>query len=299
MFEKIVIVDSTGLRPWAIQGLRKFARQVDVYGDIPENNKVLVKRIPDAEGVLVSYNTRIDREVIEACPSIRYIGMCCTLYSEQSANVDVVAAREHGIMVTGICDYGDEGVVEYMISELVRLLHGFGKQRWRDEAYELTGLKVGIIGLGRTGSMIAKGLKFLGAEVYYNNRRRKQEAEREGIMYMPLNELLRQVDILGTCLPRNTFVLGRDEFAALGEGKIFFNTSVGPTFDGEALVEWLAGTGNFYVCDQVGMGNLKNSLLPLENVLFTDRVSGHSAQCMERLSRKVLENCCRYMEIDE
>lgn len=73
-----------------------------------------------------------------------------------------------------------------------------------------------------------------------------------------------------------------DEFAALGEGKIFFNTSVGPTFDGEALVEWLAGTGNFYVCDQVGMGNLKNSLLPLENVLFTDRVSGHSAQCMER-----------------
>lgn len=50
-----------------------------------ENNKVLVKRIADAEGVLVSYNTRIDREVIEACPSIRYIGMCCTLYSEQSA----------------------------------------------------------------------------------------------------------------------------------------------------------------------------------------------------------------------
>ena len=299
MFEKIVIVDSTGLRPWAVQRLRELVRQVEEYKNIPENNKILIERIGDAEGVLVSYNTRIDREVIEACPAIRYIGMCCTLYSEQSANVDIAAARERGIVVTGIRDYGDEGVVEYVISELVRLLHGFGRQRWREEAYELTGLKVGIVGLGRTGNMIAKGLKFLGAEVYYHNRHRKQEAEQEGMVYLPLDQLLQQVDILGTCLPRNTFVLGKDEFAALGEGKIFFNTSVGPTFDEEALVEWLKGTGNFYMCDQVGMGDLKSYLLSLDNVLLTYRVSGHSAQCMERLSRKVLENFCRYMEIDE
>ena len=45
MFEKIVIVDAIGWRPRAIQGLRKFARQVDAYGNIPENREVLVKRI--------------------------------------------------------------------------------------------------------------------------------------------------------------------------------------------------------------------------------------------------------------
>ena len=73
MFEKIVIVDPTGLRPWAIERLGKFACQVEVYKSIPENNEALIKRIGNAEGVLVSYNTRIDRDVIEACPSVRYI----------------------------------------------------------------------------------------------------------------------------------------------------------------------------------------------------------------------------------
>lgn len=58
------------------------------------------------------------------CPNLRYIGMCCSLYEEKSANVDIAAAREKGIVVTGVKDYGDEGVVEYVISELVRYLHG-------------------------------------------------------------------------------------------------------------------------------------------------------------------------------
>ena len=95
------------------------------------------------------------------------------LYSESSANVDIAAARERGITVLGIRDYGDEGVVEYVISELVRLLHGFGGKQWKHKAYELGGQKVGIVGLGRTGRMIADALRFLGAEVYYFSRTRK------------------------------------------------------------------------------------------------------------------------------
>lgn len=63
-------------------------------------------------------------------------------------------------MVLGVKDYGDEGVVEYVVSELVRLLHGFGNVRWLEESTELTGRKVGIIGLGKTGGMIAEAMRF-------------------------------------------------------------------------------------------------------------------------------------------
>ena len=130
MFEKIVVVDSTGLNTWGVERLKELEKEVVFYTGIPETDEEIVNRIGDADCVLVSYNTQIRRNVIEACPNIKYIGMCCTLYSESSANVDIATARERGITVLGIRDYGDEGVVEYVISELVRLLHGFGGKQW-------------------------------------------------------------------------------------------------------------------------------------------------------------------------
>lgn len=291
MFKKIVAVDDTGLQPWAVEKLRSLAEEVILYPDVPADDAESIRRIGDADGVLVSYRTPIRRAVLEACPGIRYIGMCCTLYSEASANVDIAVARERGIEVRGIRDYGDEGVVEYVISELVRLLHGFGGKQWKREVYELTGQKVGIIGLGRTGRMIADALRFLGAEVFYYSRTRKPDAEAEGIAYRTMDELLPAVDILCTCLPRNTIVLGAAEFARFGNRKILVNTSVGPTFRLPDLLRWLSShKRNFYLCDGVGIGNYADTLTQFDNVLYTPQVAGHSVQCMKRLSEKVLAN---------
>ena len=54
------------------------------------------------------------------------------MYSPESANVDIRYAEANGITVTGIRDYGDEGVVEYVVSEVVRLFHGFGVEAWEE-----------------------------------------------------------------------------------------------------------------------------------------------------------------------
>ena len=61
----------------------------------------------------------------------------------------------------GIRDYGDRGVVEYVLHELTGLLHGFGMPMLHDEPVEIYGLKVGIVGLGVSGRMIADALAFL------------------------------------------------------------------------------------------------------------------------------------------
>lgn len=290
-FEKIVVVDPAGLNAWACKRLMDLGQKVVFYEDIPQTEEEIIARIGDADCVLVSYNTQIRRKVIETCPNIQYIGMCCTLYSEASANVDIAAARERGITVLGIRDYGDEGVVEYVISELVRLLHGFGEKQWKSGVYELGGQKVGIIGLGRTGRMVADALRFLGAEVSYYSRTRKSEAEDTGVTYRSLHDLLREVDIVCTCLPRNTILLGAEEFRIFGNQKILINTSVGLTFGIGDLLGWLReDTHNFYLCDGVGIGSYADRLTQYDNVLYTPKVSGHSVQCMERLSRKVLDN---------
>ena len=130
MFSKLVAIEPVSLIPSAEKALQNHAKEVILYPDIPQDDDEIVRRIGDADAVLVSYTSNIGRNVMERCPGIRYIGMCCSLYSPESANVDIRYAEERGITVKGIRDYGDEGVVEYVVSELVRCLRGFGQPAW-------------------------------------------------------------------------------------------------------------------------------------------------------------------------
>jgi lactate dehydrogenase-like 2-hydroxyacid dehydrogenase len=79
--------------------------------------------------VLVSWNTQIRAGVLRASPRLAYVGMCCSLYDERSANVDIEAARDLGITVRGVRDYGDEGVVEFIFAELIGLFKGIGQHQ--------------------------------------------------------------------------------------------------------------------------------------------------------------------------
>ena len=144
-FRKLVAIEPVGLEPDARRALRSYAEEVVEYDGIPADDEEIVSRIGDADAVLLSWTSSINARVIDRCPGIRYIGMCCSLYSPESANVDIAAAEKKGISVTGIRDYGDEGVVEYVIAELVACLHGFGGQKpWFGRPSEITGLKAGI-----------------------------------------------------------------------------------------------------------------------------------------------------------
>ena len=151
-FNKIVCVDKTKLRDWALEELQKYSEEkIENYIDYPESEEEVLQRIGDAEVVFVSWHTPIDESIIKKCPSLKYIGMCCRLYDDESDNVAVQFARANGIVVKGIRDYGDPGVVEFIISEMVRLFHGLGEHQWKDMPVELTDKKFGIIGLGTTG----------------------------------------------------------------------------------------------------------------------------------------------------
>jgi hypothetical protein len=110
-FKKIVAVDETLLNEAALEQLKTIGEEVVVYHDFPTEEEEVIRRIGNADCLLVSFRTPIRRSVLDACPNIRYIGMCCTLYNPESSNVDVIEARKRGITVLGVKDYGDEGIV--------------------------------------------------------------------------------------------------------------------------------------------------------------------------------------------
>ena len=205
-FKKLVAIEPVSLIPSAEKKLYELAETVVMYDDIPADDREIAERVSDADAVLLSYTSRLEKAALELCPEVKYIGMCCSLYSPESANVDIRYAESRGITVTGIRDYGDEGVVEYVVSELVRL-HGFGQEAWDGMPREITGLKVGVVGLGKSGGMIADAMKFFGAEISYFARSEKEWASAKGYRFLPLKELLKESEVVFCCLNKNTVLL--------------------------------------------------------------------------------------------
>lgn len=295
MFQKLVAIEPVSLVPFAEKALRLFAKEVIVYPDIPYDDQEIANRIGNADAVLLSYTSQLRRKALEQCSNIKYIGMCCSLYSPESANVDIPYANSRGITVTGIRDYGDEGVVEYVISELVRCLHGFAQKPWSGMAREITGLKAGIVGLGKSGGMIADALHFFGAEISYYARGEKEAAKAKGYRFLPLNDLLNESEVICCCLNRNTVLLHENQFELMGNNKILFNTGLSPAWDEKPFIHWLDGD-NLCFCDTLGaLGG--EHLLNHPNVRCMQVSTGRTLQAFDRLSEKVLKNLSDYTGI--
>ncbi|TLP81328.1 NAD(P)-dependent oxidoreductase [Maribacter sp. ACAM166] len=302
MFKKLVGIEPLELISSANKKLESFTETLILHQDQPSGVAEIVKRIGDADGVLLSHRSSLGREVLEQCPTIKYIGMCCSLYAPESANVDILYANSKGITVKGVRDYGDEGVVEYVISELVRCLHGIGKrsdgtprQSWSGIPREITGLKAGIVGLGKSGGMVADALRFFGAEISYFARSEKEDAKAKGYRFLPLKQLLSENEVVITCLNKNTVLLHDAEFKHLGNRKILFNTGLSPSWDTEPFEKWLNGDNVLY-CDTLGaLGDER--FLKNPNVTCLQVSTGRTQQAFRRLSEKVLANLTAYTKM--
>lgn len=299
-FKRIVLIEETGMRKWGLEDLQEYAEEpLVIYREPPTTAEEAIQRIGNAEAVFVSWVTPLDETVLSACPNLRYIGMCCSLFDDASANVAVNYARSRGIVVTGIFHYGDLGVSEFITAELVRLLKGMGEWQWQSEPVELKGRKVGIIGLGTTGRMLADRLSAFGTQVFYYNRSRRPDAEAEGILYLPLDKLLASVEVISFHLPRGTKLLDERRFQIFGNGKILINTSLGPMFDLPAFERWIQQPTNFAIMDGEGMGLHRTTFEALPRVITNPMTSGWTRETRDRLSQKVLDNLYHFVVAQE
>ena len=105
--------------------------------------------------------------------------------------------------------------------------------------------------------------------------------------------LLKESDVICSCLSKNVTLLYEEEFEALGENTILFNTALSPCFEQRAIENWLDWDNTWYFCDTL-MGLGDESLLGRKNVRCQKRSSGMTKQAVLRLNQKVLENLEKY-----
>ena len=296
-FNKITIIDDCGLTSPILEKLATSSKEpITIFNDSPKTDNEIIGRISNSDCVLVSWHTKINADILQVSKSLKYIGMCCSLYDEKSANVDIEAARNLGIEVKGVRDYGDEGTVEFIFAQLIYLFKGLGKHKWHDEATELKDKSIGVIGFGALGQMVARTAIHFGMQVFYFNRTRKNELENENITYLSLEDLLATCDVITTHLPKNTKLLTEKEFRIKKANSILVNTSLGPTFEKKAFIDWLSkDKTSFAIFDAGGAGDFGDEFRQFDNVILSEQYAGFTVEAKHRLSEKILENLMMFL----
>lgn len=160
---------------------------------------------------------------------------------------------------------------------------------WKSDPMELTGVKIGVVGMGTLGTLVSETLRFFEADLHYYSRTRKPEIEEKlSCTYLPLNELLETVEIVVTCLPKNVTLFGEQEFGCFGAGKIFMNVSIAPAHEIGALKKWLDLPDTFALSDSVN--GLGAEVAGLPNVIAGERNAGLTCLAKHRLGQIVVAN---------
>jgi len=305
---KIVVLDGHTENPGDLswEGLEKIG-DTTVYDRTSVNDKAeIIKRIGDAEIVIVN-KTPISADVIDACKSIKYVGVLATGYNV----VDIDAAKENGIVVCNIPTYGTTAVAQFAIALLLEVCHHIGHHskavhngRWAESIdwcfwdyplIELAGKTMGVIGFGRIGQATAKIAKALGMNIIavdeYQNDAGKEIGE-----YVTLDELLAKSDVISLhcpLFPSTEGIINKDSIAKMKDGVIILNNSRGPLIVEQDLADAL-NSGKVYAAglDVVSTEPITNDnpLLSAKNCIITPHISWAPKESRQRLMDIAVDN---------
>ncbi len=306
---KIVILDGGTVvcddLSW--DGLKEFG-DLTIYERTPNDVKTILERVGDAEMVLEN-KMNMSREVIEACPKLKYIGELATGYN----NVDIAAAKEHGIVVSNIPAYSTNSVAQLTIAHLLEICQHVGHHNTlvHDGAWtscpdpmfydrqwpliELDGKTLGIIGFGAIGMRVARIAKALGMNVIAYSRSVREEGKALAD-YVTLDELLAKSDVISLhcpLFPETKGIINKDTIAKMKDGVIILNTSRGPMINEQDLADALR-SGKVYAAgvDVVSSEPIAadNPLLSAPNCSFTPHLAWMTTAARTRLLGIATEN---------
>lgn len=290
-FKRIAVINVLNLPKFAEEALRGYSEVEIIFpGADSQSEEETIKIIGDADAVLGSWNSTITPKVLDACPHVKYIGICGTSLTK----VDTADVQRRGIILKNVIDYGDEATAEFIFSQLLNLFRGFGKYQWDDQPSELNGKKIGIVGLGAVGQQVARLALGFNMGVSYFSRTRNLEWESKGLVYKSLEDLLPSCDIVSIHVPRNLKILAQKEFNLIKPKTVLVNTAIGSVFDLPNFVDWIKKGKNFVIFDNQ---EYIHQISDLPNVIALSITAGKTKESVARLGKKVLDNIKSYLDL--
>jgi len=204
------------------------------------------------DGILTSLTDKMDKETINKLPeTIKIISN----FAVGFGNIDLEAAKKRGIAVTNTPEVLSDATAEIGILLILgacrRASEGIEAAReggWKWSAdyligKQLTGTRLGILGMGRIGQKIAKIAKSLGMIIHYHNRSKLKDDKENGAIYHDnIKSLFSVSDVLSICCPatkETENMINKDTVEYFPKGAIITNVARGDIIEDEALIDAL------------------------------------------------------------
>lgn len=233
--------------------------------DQPRSRPELLAAIKNVDVLVPTVSDIIDADLIsQAGPLLKLI----TNFGNGVDNIDIKAARAKGIIVTNTANVLDEDTADMTLALILAvprrivegaqvLTSGEPWQGWSPTwmlGRSIFGKKLGIIGMGRVGTAVAKRAKAFGLDIHYHNRQKIDKTthdQLEATHWADLDEMLKTVDIVSVncpSTPETYHLLSAERIALMKPGSYIVNTARGEIIDEDAMIralqdEKIAGAG--------------------------------------------------------
>ncbi|MGE7760038.1 C-terminal binding protein [Peribacillus sp. NPDC097895] len=263
----------------------------------------VIEQAKDADAILNQY-APISRRVIESLENTKIISR----YGVGVNTIDLNAAKEKGITVANVPDYGMEEVSNHALALLlssarkVTLLNKEVKKgNWDFNVcvpiHRFNEQTVGVLGFGRIPRRFIEKVKPLGFKTAaYDPFVSATDMAAVGVQKMELDEIIREADYLSVHVPlidETYHLINEDRLKQMKKNAIIINTARGPIIDETALIEALekrtiAGAA-LDVTENEPVSN-DSPLLRMDNVIITPHSAWYSEEAMVELRQKAARN---------
>ena len=216
------------------------------------SQKKLIEMSDGCDGILSALTDKLDEETINKLPSSVKI---LSNFAVGFGNIDLEAAKKKNIIVTNTPEVLTDATAEIGILLILGAcrrasegIDGARSSNWKWSAdyligKQLTGSRLGILGMGRIGKKIARIAKSLGMIIHYHNRSKLSADNEDGAIYhKDLKSLLSVSDVLSVCCPASketVNMINKETLEFLPKGAVVTNVARGDIVDDEALIDAL------------------------------------------------------------
>ncbi len=284
---------------------RRAGHEVDLPRQGHLSRDEILERVGGADALVCLLSDRVDEELLARAPRLKVIANLGVGVD----NIDFEAVNRRRIPVTNTPDVLTETTADLAwalllaaarrVVEADRDLREHEFPGWTfippHLGVDVYGKTLGVVGLGRIGTAIARRGRGFGMKLLYTSRTRKPALEEElGLEYTPLPELLRRADFVVLAVPltgETQHLIGEEELALMGRDSILVNISRGPVVDEGALARALKrGLIRAAALDVFEREpEVHPELLPLENVVLTPHIGSATLATRRAMARLAAE----------
>jgi D-3-phosphoglycerate dehydrogenase len=287
--------------PLAEAGVELLASRHQVDAHASMTRAELLAAVADADALVVRSATRVDAEVLGAAPRLKVVGRAGIGLD----NVDVAAATRLGILVVNAPQSNVISAAEHTVALVLAQARNIPQAhaalregRWeraRFQGAELYGKTLGIVGLGRVGTLVAERLRAFGMRLLaYDPFVSRERAAQLGVELASLADVLARADVVTVHLPRTpetTGLIGEAELAAMRPGARLVNTARGGIVDDAALAKavesgHLAGAALDVFAEEP---TTASPLFELDRVVVTPHLGASTAEAQDKAGVTIAE----------